>query len=166
MKAGRPALRSNLVDQFDADSYTKGRLKILLQTIAGELSVPDACHKLRISQSRFFELRSSMLHGALAGLQPKPAGRPTHKMDPESERIKQLQQENLDLRVHLAAAQLREEIALVMPRHSNRHPAKAKKKQPPSKPATAKPTTTANSFQITSPDSPNSDCSMPGSSDT
>jgi hypothetical protein len=161
MNPGRPPLRANIVDRFDADPNSKERLKILLQTIAGELSVPDACNKLDISHARFFELRTTVLKAALDSLEPKPAGRPPQKIDPESDRIQQLEQQNLDLRVHLAAAQLREEIALAMPHLATRHNAKRKKKTSPTK--TPKP---ASSCQITRRNNQNSDCSTPGSSDT
>jgi transposase len=166
MKPGRPPKKANLVDDFDADPITKERLKVLLQTIAGEISVADAARKLGISPARFFELRATMLQAALDSLQPKPVGRPAQKTEPESQRVQDLEQQNLDLRVHLAAAQLREEIALTMPHLSNRHPNKAKKKLPPSNSSTPKPTTTADSFQITRPTNTNSESSTPGSSDT
>src|SRR5262245_34022080 len=112
MKPGRPPKKANLVDDFDADPNTKQRLKVLLQSIAGELSVADAARKLGISPARFFELRANMLQAALNSLEPKPLGRPAQNTEPESQRIQDLEQQNLDLRVHLAAAQLREEIAL------------------------------------------------------
>ena len=156
MTAGRPPLGSDIVEHLDADPNTKERLKILLQTIAGELAVPDACQKLDISQARFFELRATMLKGAVESLQPKPVGRPVRQIRPETERIQQLEQQNLDLRVHLAAAQLREEIALAMPHLSTRH--KAKKKGPKGSKITP-----ASSYQITRP---HSESSTPGSSDT
>jgi hypothetical protein len=165
MKPGRPPQRANLVDHLDADHITKERLKILLQTIAGELSVADACQKLDISQARFFELRTTMLQAALQSLEPKPTGRPVQKIDPEAQRVHDLEQQNLDLRVHLAAAQLREEIALAMPHLSNRHPDKAKKKSRPNKTSRRNPTT-ADSFQITRPNNLDSESSTPGSSDT
>jgi hypothetical protein len=115
MPRGRPPLGPDLVEHCDADPNTKRRLHVLLQTIAGELSVPDACQQLDISQTRFFELRAAMLQSALDSLSPKPAGRPAQHVDPAQKRIGQLEQQIQDLRVHLAAAQLREEIALAMP---------------------------------------------------
>lgn len=160
MTPGRPPLGPNIVQHFDADPNTKLRLQVMLQTLAGSLAVPDACLKLGISQARFFELRATMLQAALDGLQPKPAGRPPQTTDPATERIRQLEQQNLDLRVHLAAAQLREEIALAMPHLSTRHQSHAKKKSP--KPRTPP----AGSFQVTRPNNPNSESSTPGSSDT
>lgn len=160
MALGRPPLGTRIVEQFDADQHTKHRLKILLQTISGQLSVPDACQLLGISQARFFELRANMLQAALQSLQPKPAGRPPKTIDPESERIQHLEQQNRDLRVHLAAAQLREEIALAMPHLSTRHKANAKKKSSIPK------ATPDRSFQITQPNNPNSEPSAHGSSDT
>jgi len=74
MTQGRPPLGPNIVEHFDADPNTKLRLQVMLQTLAGAISVPDACLKLGISQPRFFELRATMLQAALDGLQPKPAG--------------------------------------------------------------------------------------------
>jgi hypothetical protein len=161
MTRGRPPLGPNLVEHFDADPNTKDRLQVLLQTLSGELSVPDACQKLAISQARFFELRNTMLQAALDSLQPKSAGRPPHHIDPASQRIQQLEQQNQDLRVHLAAAQLREEIALAMPNLSTRDkPARKKTTGPAPKrpPASSSPTIRRNSQ--------NSDCSTHGSTDT
>jgi transposase-like protein len=161
MNRGRPPQGPNLVDHFDADPNTKERLKLLLQTLTGQLSVADACRKLGISQARFFELRAAMLQGALDRLQPKPLGRPVPITEPDSSRIRELEQEILDLRLHLAAAQLREEIALAMPHLSNRHPSKRKKKNSANKPHQH-----ADAFPITRPTGPNSEFSTPGSSDT
>ena len=128
--------------------------RISLRTHYLRLGRPgDACQKLDISQARFFELRATMLKGAVESLQPKPVGRPVRQIRPETERIQQLEQQNLDLRVHLAAAQLREEIALAMPHLSTRH--KAKKKGPKGSKITP-----ASSYQITRP---HSESSTPGS---
>lgn len=115
MPRGRPPLGPDIVQHCDADPNTKRRLQVILQTLAGELSVADACQQLDISQTRFFELRAAMLQGALDSLSPKTAGRPAQAVDPAQQRIGQLEQQIQDLRVHLAAAQLREEIALAMP---------------------------------------------------
>ena len=65
MKPGRPPKKANLVEHLDADPNTKERLKVLLQSITGELSVDHASRKLGISHARFFELRATMLQGAL-----------------------------------------------------------------------------------------------------
>jgi len=161
MTRGRPPLGPNIVEHFDADPNTKERLQVLLETLAGELSVPHACQKLGMSQARFFELRATMLQAALDSLQPKPAGRPPHQVDPACERIQQLERQNQDLRVHLAAAQLREEIALAMPNLSTRRkPARKKTSWPtPEKPP-------ARSSPATRPNSQNSDSSTHGSTDT
>jgi hypothetical protein len=160
MKRGRPPLGPNIVEHFDADPNTKERLQIILQTLAGDLSVTDACTKLDISQARFFELRSTMLQAALHSLEPRPAGRPPAQIDPATQRIQQLEQQNLDLRVHLTAAQLREEIALAMPPLAQRNKnARKKKTGSPHK------TTPASSYRIVPPETPNSDCSTPENSD-
>jgi hypothetical protein len=150
-----------MVEHFDADPNAKRRLQVLLQTISGEISVPDACNQLNISQARFFELRATMLEAALHSLEPKPAGRPVHPIDPASQHIEQLEQQILDLRVHLHAAQLREEIALAMPHLAKRQRSKSKKKS-----ASNQKTRPASSFQITQPNDPTAGKSTPGSIDT
>ena len=160
MTPGRPPLRANIVNHLDADPASKERLRVLLQNIAGELSVADACNKLHISEARFHELRATMLRAAVKSLEPKPAGRPVQTHHPDSERILELEEQNLDLRVHLAAAQLREEIALVMPHLAQRHPSKLKKK------SASRHARTPGTYQITRPDNPDSGSSTPGSSDT
>lgn len=135
MPRGRPPLGPDIVQHGDADPNTKRRLQVILQTLAGELSVTDACQQLDISQTRFFELRAAMLQGALDSLSPKPAGRPAHVVDPAQQRIGQLEQQIQDLRVHLAAAQLREEIALAMPAIYRRPKHAGKKTTRPIRPA-------------------------------
>ena len=161
MPRGRPPLGPDIVEHCDADPNTKLRLQVLLQTIAGELSVADACQQLDISQTRFFELRAAMLQAALDCLSPKHAGRPAHLVDPTQQRIAQLEQQNLDLRVHLAAAQLREEIALAMPHLAKRNKLHRKKTT-----TTPRHPTPISPGQTRRPKTPNSDCSTHGSSDT
>lgn len=115
MSRGRPAQRIALADKVEGSEQAKARLKVLLQTLSGELSVIDACQQLGLSEARFHELRQEWLRTACAALEPKPAGRPKEQTPEAEAELRRLQQENQNLKLHLRAAQIREEIALVMP---------------------------------------------------
>jgi len=98
---------------------SKERLRVLLQNIAGELSVADACNKLHISEARFHELRATMLSAAVKSLEPKPAGRPVQTHHPDSERILELEEQR---NIRIAALAFRRWIARY---HSQKYDAAA-----------------------------------------
>ena len=135
MNRGRPSLGPKIVQHLDGPAETRGRLETLLQTLAGQCSVQDACERLGISQARFHELRNSMLQAALANLEPRPAGRPAAVPDQTTQRIAELERQVQDLRIHLHAAQLREEIALAMPHLLRPRDSTLKKTPPRTRPA-------------------------------
>jgi hypothetical protein len=101
------------VESLEGDEASKRRLRAVLATISGELSVEEACALLCVSPSRFHELREEALSGALEALSPRPAGRPpAPKEDAE---MAALRRENAELRHDLEAARTRAEVALVLP---------------------------------------------------
>jgi len=112
---GRPPKGAGLVDGLESSALAKERLKIILQTIAGELSVVDACARLSVSEARFHELRAEALQAAAAQLEPKPAGRPAAIISREAQEAAALKAQIQELKIDLRAAQIREELALVMP---------------------------------------------------
>jgi len=96
-----------LIESLDADLETKRRLKAVLGTLTGLISVSDACRELGLGRSRFYELRDELLQALVAALAPKPAGR-RRAIEPvasreELERVRrerdELEQENWRLRV-------------------------------------------------------------------
>jgi hypothetical protein len=120
----RPGKGVEHVDSLEGDATTKARLKAVLETIAGELSVDDACRRLSVSPARFHELREEALAAALAALAPKPPGRPPSAApDPE---LVALRRKNFDLERELEAAHIRTEIAIVMPHVLQPRPAAEK----------------------------------------
>ena len=107
---------TELVHKLDGSELAKQRLKAILQTLSGELSVPEACEFLQLSEARFHELRSEWLQSACGALEPKAAGRPAPPPPNEKDvKIQRLEEQIKDLRIDLRAAQVREELALVMP---------------------------------------------------
>jgi transposase len=103
------------VDPLEGPNADKRRLRIILETVAGERSVKEACEQLGVSEARFHVLRRQALQAALDGLAPGVAGRPRKADAPESTRVQELKQEVAELKVDLQAALVRTEIALTMP---------------------------------------------------
>jgi transposase-like protein len=121
-------LGAELVQHLAGSAQAKQRLSVVLQTLAGERTVAQACAELGIGESRFHALRNQVLQQTLDALEPKPLGRPTAA--PEDARLARLQQEIRSLTVDLRAAQVREELAMMLPRvlHPDPRGRRAKKK--------------------------------------
>ena len=115
MSRGRPPAGPEIVKQAEGSEQAKQRVQVILQTIAGELSIAQACENLGISEARFRELRDELIQAAVQRLEPKSAGRPAQTPTEEQKRVTQLEAQVQHLKVELRAAQIREEIALVMP---------------------------------------------------
>jgi hypothetical protein len=126
MRGRRPA-GPGYVDHLNGTAETKRRLKVILQTMRGELRLSEACELLDVCPQRLHQLREEAMQGALAALEPRPAGRPPQAR--ADEQVEQLQQKLTDAEVELRAAQAREEIALVLPRAAQ--PAEGKKTRRP-----------------------------------
>lgn len=115
MSRGRPPAGPEIVTKTRGSEQAKQRVQIILQTISGELSVAQACATLSISEARFRELRDELIQAAVRELEPKPAGRPAQTPSEEAQRVAMLEAQVQHLKIELRAAQIREEIALVMP---------------------------------------------------
>lgn len=115
MDRGRPPKGPELVENVLASDQARLRLKVILQTIAGELTIPQACAQLHLGEARFHELRTQWLQSAAAALEPKPPGRPAQTTPQEHAEIQRLRERAENLELHLQAARVREQIALVMP---------------------------------------------------
>jgi hypothetical protein len=103
------------VDRLPGPESRKRRLRVILATLAGELPIAEACMRLGIGEARFHQLRRRVLAGAMAALGERPAGRPRKREEAAPGRLEALERENEQLRLELHTAEIREEIALVMP---------------------------------------------------
>jgi hypothetical protein len=115
MRGRRPS-GPECVAGLDGSVQARLRLKVVLQTIAGQCSVQDACWQLGVCEQRFWQLREQVLRAALQRLEPRRAGRRPRQATPEQAQLQVLQQELAAAKIQRRAAEAREEIALILPR--------------------------------------------------
>jgi transposase-like protein len=113
MGRGRPPKGLSHVDSLEGDAAEKERLKTILATLNGDLPVREACRRLEVSESRFHELRHSALQSMLAGLAPRPPGRPAQEREPKE--VQELRERVAWLEEELEISRLRTEIAMWKP---------------------------------------------------
>lgn len=113
MRRGRRPSPAHLVERLDGSAEAKRRVVLILETLAGRQTLAEVGRLLGLSERRLHTLREQMLQEAVWALQPRPSGRPARAAprgaaDPRDEELRLL-------RVELKAAQVREEIARVLP---------------------------------------------------
>jgi hypothetical protein len=117
-RRGRKPLGAQLVDRLEGSAHAKIRLKVVLETLAGRQTIPEACETLGIQESMLHRVRSEVLQMALERLEPRPLGRPPLATSPEDQRVAELEDENLRLQAELRGAEIRRELAEQLPRVS------------------------------------------------
>ena len=113
MARGRPLVGVDLAERLDGPRLQRRQLRVLLGTIAGTVTIAQACAELGIGRSRLHQLRWRVLEGSLAALAPQPRGRPPSPRP--SEEMQQLRARVEELELALQTMALRSEIALTMP---------------------------------------------------
>lgn len=131
---GRPPSGIDLVGEVEGSGQARRRLRVMLETLSGSKKIAEACEELGIGEAQFHKLRHRMMAGAVASLEPSPAGRPPADRGERDERLAEVQDENRQLRIELRASQIREEIALLMP-HLVKVPEAPKKKRDKQEPS-------------------------------
>jgi transposase-like protein len=111
----RPPRGSRQVGRLEGEAQAKERLRIVLETIAGQRSVVEACRRLGVGKTRFHALRQQALQAALDGLEPGMSGRPRARDGQEPARVRELQDQVEGLKLDLQAALVRTELALTLP---------------------------------------------------
>jgi hypothetical protein len=99
MSKGRPNIGSEHAMNTDADRVTQERLKAILDTIIGVISVKEACAQIMLSITRFKQIRAIALQAAAEALALHAPGRPriTDEQDEEKlalqRRVEELERE-------------------------------------------------------------------------
>ena len=73
-----------LLRRIEASDQARERVKVMLLTLSGDWTVSDALDRLRISRTRFQDLRRRMLREAVWALEGRPTGRPRRAASSES----------------------------------------------------------------------------------
>jgi len=115
-RLGRKPQGAELVDSLIGSDHAKARLKTFLETLSGELGVDEACRRLAICSSRFFEQRTAWLHDSIELLEPRAAGRPC-KEEPtiSAEEAQALRQRVTELEARAAAVEVQADLARTLP---------------------------------------------------
>ena len=112
---GRKPAGPQIVERLEGSPVAKQRLEVILETIAGRLTVPEACQRLEIGESRFHELRKGTLQATLEALEPRPLGRPAKPTSPEQAEMETLQAELRRTQGELELAQVQLRLARIHP---------------------------------------------------
>ena len=110
---GRKPAGPRLVDDVEGSRYAKKRLRVILQQMAGELSIREACDQLGIEKSAFHKLRSRLLGEMVESLEPRPAGRPAQPK-PDTTEVDALKDENTRLKRKLKLAEAQVDLSTVL----------------------------------------------------
>jgi len=129
MRSGRPPKGLKHVDDLSGDAASKERLRVILATLSGEVSLAEACAQLGLSETRFLELRRRTLAGALSAAAAGSPGRPAGEPPAAATREAELEREVKELKQELVMAEVRTEIALVNPKLLERAVVKEIKKK-------------------------------------
>lgn len=115
MAGGRPPLGVRLVDRQGGSEEAKLRLKVIIETLNGERTIPSACQVLDIGESAFHKLRERFIQESVQGLERRAGGRKRKEPTAEERRIAELEGRVKKLERDLEASQIREDLALLMP---------------------------------------------------
>lgn len=112
-RPGRPNLGARHVAGLCGSEDAKSRLSAVLRTLTGETSLKDACLELGIGPSRFAEIRTEALLGALSALEPKPAGRPPSRSEKDPV-VDELESKVASLERELKVAEAHAEVTTIL----------------------------------------------------
>jgi hypothetical protein len=115
MRGRYPDGPEELLEALDGTTEDKQRVQSILETVFGPARVKEACEKLGIGETRFRQLRDLALQGALDGIRPRPAGRPSRRATADAARVDELERVLAGKELELQQALVREEVALILP---------------------------------------------------
>jgi hypothetical protein len=115
MRGRYPDGPEELLEPLDGTAEDKQRVHVILDTVFGSGRVLQACAQLGIGETRFRQLRERVLQGALEGVRPRVGGRRRQQVVADVECMAELERELVEARLALQEAQVRTEVALILP---------------------------------------------------
>jgi transposase-like protein len=106
---GRPNKGLLHLETMTGNSEAKRRVRVILATLNGEMTVKAACAELGIHATQFGNLRTKMLQGAIDAMEPQAIGRPMLSA-PEPANVDELEQEIVDLELENTMLQAKLEV--------------------------------------------------------
>lgn len=115
-RLGRKPLTTSHVNHLSGSARAKDRLRVILETLRGSMTIPDACQFLGIREAQFHHLRHTWMQEAVELLEPRRVGRPPKQqnVDELTRQCETLQTEVESLQAQVQGAQVREEIARIL----------------------------------------------------
>src|SRR5262245_40383031 len=101
MVRGRRPEWAEVVERLEGSAAARARLLAVLEVVAGQRTAAEAGQRLGLGERRLRALRDQALAAALAGLEPRPAGRPARPGDGPDGRVATLEAELRELRIDL-----------------------------------------------------------------
>ena len=115
-RLGRPTMGLDHLNKLDGTADAKTRARLILETLTGERSIPDAAEQLGIKEARFHVIRDEALQAIVKALESRTPGRkPKPAPTAKDLRIAELEAALQDMGDKLHAARIREKLALTLP---------------------------------------------------
>ena len=121
-------MRAELVEHLGGSETARLKMKIILQSLTGELDIETARRQTGVTKRTFHKLRIRAIQAALDSLEPQPRGRPRNNPK-DREEIDRLKKEIETLKYAAHTSQIRQEIALMMPAVMKPNATEQKKKK-------------------------------------
>jgi len=104
------------VDRLQGSEYARQRLRLLLECLREEKTIPEACAELGLCEARFHTLRHRWMQGSLELLEPRRTGRRCKEPAREElqQRVSRLESENQQLTHQLREARVQLEVTQIV----------------------------------------------------
>ena len=115
-RTGRKPLAAGHVDRLQGSEYARQRLRLLLECLREEKTIPEACAELGLCEARFHTLRHRWMQGSLELLEPRRTGRRCQEPSREElqQRVSRLERDNQQLTQQLREARVQLEVAQIV----------------------------------------------------
>lgn len=115
-RLGRRPQGAHLVETLAGSGHARQRMRLFLETLAGQKSVVEACAELGIVESRFYDQRAGWLQAGLELLEPRSPGRLRKLPGVASpQEVETLRERVRELEARAAAVEVQAELVRTLP---------------------------------------------------